>query len=195
MPRTRPAPKSTKNKRETKETPDTTTTTTTETKQETPETVVAVRETASDRMNKLCEEFDRLAGCVRVFKTELRNIKKLHERELREKEKGQRGGRRKRVQDPNRPKKAASGFAKAGPISTELKTFLGVPQDTELARTEVTKKITAYIKEHNLQDTGDRRIILPDTKLRKLLGVSKDEKVTFFNMQKYMKPHFPSSKK
>ena len=68
---------------------------------------------------------------------------------------------------------------------------MGKPQGTELARTEVTKYITGYVKDHNLQDPEFKRRILPDAKLRKLLGVKKSEELTYFNLQKYMKHHFP----
>lgn len=82
-----------------------------------------------------------------------------------------------------------SGFAKPTLISNELSTFLGKPPKTEMARTEVTKALTEYIKTHNLQDEKDKRTILPDKKLGKLLK-SNDEKLTYFNLQKFLKPHF-----
>ena len=92
-------------------------------------------------------------------------------------------------------KRAPSGFAKPTNLSKELIDFIGVPEGTLMARTEVTKKITEYIKEHNLQDQKDKRTILPDKKLGKLLKSSKDDVVTYFNLQKYLKVHFPSSGK
>ena len=97
-------------------------------------------------------------------------------------------GRVKRVVDPNKP---PSGFAKPGPISDELAKFLGLSKGEEIARTEVTKRITAYCKEHNLQKEADKRQILPDTALKKLLRLSKGDELTFFNLQKYMKVHYP----
>ena len=82
-----------------------------------------------------------------------------------------------------------SGFAKPTLISKELSTFLGKPPETHMARTEVTKALTEYIREHKLQDEKDKRTILPDKKLGKLLN-SNDEKLTYFNLQKFLKPHF-----
>ena len=64
---------------------------------------------------------------------------------------------------------------------------------TEMARTEVTKYLTTYIKEHSLQDAVNRRKIIPDKRLGKLLNIGKDDEVTYFNLQKYMKVHFPKS--
>ena len=63
-----------------------------------------------------------------------------------------------------------------------------------MARTEVTKHLTKYIKAHNLQDQSDKRKILPDKKLKTLLKLPKGEQVTYFNLQKWMKPHFASAK-
>jgi chromatin remodeling complex protein RSC6 len=92
-----------------------------------------------------------------------------------------------------RPKRAPSGFAKPALISKELCSFLGVETGTEMARTEVTKHLTTYIKEHNLQDQANKRKILPDSKLQKLLNVTPSDEVTYFNLQKFMKVHFPKS--
>jgi upstream activation factor subunit UAF30 len=51
----------------------------------------------------------------------------------------------------------------------------------------VTKAITTYVKEHNLKNKHD---INPDAKLRALLSVKADEKLTYFNLQKYLNPHY-----
>ena len=94
----------------------------------------------------------------------------------------------------NKPKRQPSGFAKPTPISKELCSFLQRPPGTEMARTEVTKYLTNYIKENGLQFQEDRRKIVPDVKLTKLLNLKKDDQVTYFNLQRYMKPHFESAK-
>ena len=101
---------------------------------------------------------------------------------------------KKRKSDPNKPKRAPSGFAKPSLISKELCDFLGKPNGTEMARTEVTKQLTKYIKDNNLQNPKNRRQIITDKKLGKLLNVPKTEQLTYFNLQKYMKTHFPKPK-
>lgn len=88
--------------------------------------------------------------------------------------------------------KTISGFSKPGPISDELRTFLKLGKDELIARTEVTKKITNYCKDNNLQNLDDKRIILPDKSLQKLLRIKKSDQLTYFNLQKYMKVHFPN---
>ena len=63
-----------------------------------------------------------------------------------------------------------------------------------MARTEVTKYLTQYIKEHQLQFASDKRKIIPDAPLKKLLfNGQKEDEVTYFNLQKWMKPHFQSN--
>lgn len=99
-------------------------------------------------------------------------------------------GRVKRVKDPNAP---LSGFAKPGPVSDELRKFLGLSKDELISRTQVTRKFTDYCKEHNLQNGPDKRVINPDKTVMKLLRLDKNsEPLTFFNLQKYMKVHYPN---
>ena len=99
-------------------------------------------------------------------------------------------GRVKRVKDPNAP---LSGFAKPGPVSDELRKFLGLSKDELISRTQVTRKFTEYCKAHNLQNGPDKRVIHPDKTVMKLLRLDKhSESLTFFNLQKYMKVHYPN---
>ena len=99
-------------------------------------------------------------------------------------------GRVKRVKDPNAP---PSGFAKPGPVSEELRKFLGLGKEELISRTQVTKKFTEYCKAHDLQNGPDKRVIHPDKTVMKLLRLTKDsEALTFFNLQKYMKIHYPN---
>lgn len=83
-----------------------------------------------------------------------------------------------------------SGFARPTKISAMLAEFLSVPSDTLMARTEVTKRINSYIAEHDLQDKDNRQTINPDKKLAELLKTNTNDTVTYFNLQKYMNPHF-----
>jgi len=99
-------------------------------------------------------------------------------------------GRVKRVKDPNAP---LSGFAKPGPVSDELRKFLGLSKDELISRTQVTRKFTEYCKAHDLQNGPDKRVIHPDKTVMKLLRLDKhSESLTFFNLQKYMKVHYPN---
>jgi chromatin remodeling complex protein RSC6 len=148
-------------------------------------------------LEQIEQDFQSLQTRLAEFKTlystitgDLRTLQKNMQRHIKE---SSRRGKRTRTSDPNKKPRAPSGFAKPAVISSELCTFLGVPSGTEMARTEVTKHLTQYIKENNLQDQENKRKILPDTKLSSLLNVGTDEDVTYFNLQKYMKVHFPKS--
>ena len=90
-------------------------------------------------------------------------------------------------------KRSPSGFAKPSKISAELCVFLGKNPGTEMSRTEVTKLITTYIKEKSLQNPVNKRFIIPDRKLGKLLCLKKSDVLNYFNLQKYMKIHFPKT--
>lgn len=85
---------------------------------------------------------------------------------------------------------APSGFAKPTKISPELADFLDVDKDVLMPRTNVTRLLTKYIKENNLQKPEDKRIILPDTKLAALLKTTSEDNVSFFNLQSHLKTHF-----
>ena len=89
--------------------------------------------------------------------------------------------------------RAPSGFVKPTLVTDELATFLGKPSGTEMARTEVTREINKYIRAHSLQDKDNGRKIIPDTKLATLLKLNKTDELTYFNLQKYMSPHFAKS--
>lgn len=69
-------------------------------------------------------------------------------------------------------------------VSDELALVVG---KGPLARTEVTKKLWAYIKKHKLQDPKNKRNINPDDSLRKVLGNKKS--VDMFEMTKLVNKH------
>jgi chromatin remodeling complex protein RSC6 len=94
----------------------------------------------------------------------------------------------------NKPKRKPSGFAKPSPISTDLCFFLDKEDGSEIARTEVTKQLITYIKTNSLQAKENNKCVInPDDRLRKLLSINTDDKLTYFNLQKYMNKHFLKS--
>tara|TARA_B100000902_G_scaffold392695_1_gene445519 strand:- start:154 stop:879 length:726 start_codon:yes stop_codon:yes gene_type:complete len=92
-------------------------------------------------------------------------------------------------------KRKPSGFVKPSPISDELAIFLGKEKGVEMARTDVTREINQYIRTHNLQDKENGRKINPDKALQTLLKITPESEIvlTYFNLQRYMGPHFPKS--
>jgi chromatin remodeling complex protein RSC6 len=83
-----------------------------------------------------------------------------------------------------------SGFATPSKVTKELCEFMNKDDGTEIARTEVTKALVAYIKSHKLENATNSQIITPDSKLKYLLGVCDGDELTYFNIQKYMNKHF-----
>tara|TARA_E500000178_G_scaffold38984_1_gene35015 strand:- start:2782 stop:3447 length:666 start_codon:yes stop_codon:yes gene_type:complete len=161
-----------------------------ETKKE--EMVVDVEDTttmsASDTTIKEFSEFQARLSNIRTSLSNLlqdfKTLQKKTERELKNAQKV--GSKRKRKTGARQP----SGFVKPTLISNELADFLGKDHGSELARTEVTREINAYIRANKLQDPANGRKINPDNKLKKLLAIKPDDELTYFNLQRYMSPHF-----
>ena len=87
-----------------------------------------------------------------------------------------------------------SGFLKPVRISKELAEFTGWDEDEPKSRVDVTKFICNYIKEKQLQNPDDRRQILADKPLQKLLSYDPDkseEPLKYFSIQTHIKKHFP----
>ena len=120
--------------------------------------------------------------------TQVRALSKRAEREVKQ---AQKNGRKKRKTGNRAP----SGFVKPTKISVELAKFLGKPKGTEMARTQVTREINGYIRQHSLQDPQNGRRILADSKLKKLLKLTDSDELTYFNLQRYMSPHFAKATK
>lgn len=135
-----------------------------------------------EEKNQAHANFQLIMNTVSALKANMKNIDKLTARLMKEAAKS------------SKKKKASnglSGFEKPTLISDELAAFFGKEKDTRMARTEVSKLIHEYVKSHNLQKEGNRRVIKPDSKLQKLLGTdSSKEELTYFNLQKYLKKHF-----
>ena len=138
-------------------------------------------------MVKMAEFSSKLQQLVGLFSTVKSDFKTLEKAMAREMKIAAKASSKKRRNNGNRK---PSGFVKPTRISDELANFLGKEIGSEMARTEVSKEINAYIQSHSLQDKKNGRIIHPDAKLTKLLKVAKEDELTYFNLQRYMKHHF-----
>jgi len=132
-------------------------------------------------------KLQQLSALMTSLKTEYRALEKKWTRTLTAAQKAS-SKRKKRTGT-----RAPSGFVKPTRISDDLAAFLSKPSGTEMARTDVTRDINKYIREHDLQDKQNGRRIHPDGKLTALLKVGKDEELTYFNLQRYIKPHFKTA--
>jgi len=86
-----------------------------------------------------------------------------------------------------------SGFLKPVKISTEMAKFTGWDKDELKSRVDVTKFLCDYIRNNNLQNPKDKRQIVADAKLQKLLKYDpkkETEPLTYFKLQSSLKGHF-----
>ena len=140
---------------------------------------------STDFLTKL----QQIGAMISTLKTEYRVLEKKWSKELKIAQK--QSSKRKRKAGNRAP----SGFVKPTGISDELAKFLEKPVGSEMARTEVTRDINKYIRTNGLQDKENGRKIIPDTKLAALLKLSKTDELTYFNLQRYMSPHFAKNVK
>jgi chromatin remodeling complex protein RSC6 len=142
-----------------------------------------------EEFSAVVSALDEAMTTIRGLRSRLQKLEKQVHRDTKALNKKASGKRPRKPRDPNAPK---SGFAKEGPVSDEMRKFLGMKKDELISRTDVTKRIHEYCKTKNLQNPDDKRHIKADASLRKLLKMSKDDDLTFFNLQKFMKVHFPN---
>jgi len=140
----------------------------------------------------ISEQFEGIINSLNNFKCEISNlqqqiraVEKNVKKQMKEfnkeitKSKGKNKGNRK-----------PSGFAKPTKVTNELCEFMNKKEGEEIARTEVTKALCSYIKEHNLENKENSKVIYPDNKLKTLLGIEEGQELTYFTIQKYMNKHF-----
>jgi upstream activation factor subunit UAF30 len=145
---------------------------------------VSTGPTIFDQFSGFMGKLQAVSSSMSALRTEFRGLERQVTRDLKAAAKLNLKRKRK---SGNR---APSGFVKPTLISNELAAFLGKPEGSEMARTEVTREINAYIREHKLQDKDNGRKIIPDKKLTGLLKIKKGDELTYFNLQKFMSPHF-----
>ena len=129
-------------------------------------------------------KLNSLSATISSLKNEYRALEKKWSKELKT---ALKASSKRKKKAGNR---APSGFVKPTRISDELAKFLSKPIGTEMARTEVTREINDYIRKHQLQDKANGRKINADAPLMSLLKLEKTDELTYFNLQKFMSPHF-----
>jgi len=145
---------------------------------------------ATEAQEQLFTQFEQLVSQLGVMKNQITSIQqniKLLEKSVKKQMKGLKKVATKSKAKGNR---APSGFAKPSKVTKELCEFMNKSDGTEIARTEVTRALVAYIKENKLENETNSKIISPDEKLKVLLGIENGQELTYFNIQKYMNKHF-----
>ena len=151
--------------------------------------VVDDAEALTEQSTEFVAKLQQLGALIATLKSEYKTLEKKWTRELKI---AQKQSNKKKRKAGNR---APSGFVKPTRISDELAKFLDKPSGSEMARTEVTRDINKYIRTNKLQDETNGRKINPDSKLAALLKLKKTDELTYFNLQRYMSPHFAKSVK
>lgn len=151
---------------------------------ETPTETAATTSGLQDEFAEFLGKLNQVSAQFSTLRADFRSLEKRWTRELRTAQKTME--RRKRKVGNRAP----SGFVKPTLISNELATFLGKSAGTEMARTEVTREINKYIRANALQDKANGRKINPDAALTSLLKLGSNDELTYFNLQRYMSPHF-----
>ena len=140
--------------------------------------------TVSKKINEFGAKLQQIGSIFTSMKGDFKSLEKLVNRELKAAQKSS-AKRAKRAGN-----RQPSGFVKPTLISDELAKFLGKSVGTEMARTEVSKEINEYIRANKLQNKDNGRIIEADAKLSTLLKLKKEDELSYFNLQRYMKSHF-----
>ena len=147
-------------------------------------TVDEIEAAITTKSAEFSAKLNQLSALIASIKSEYKTMEKQWSKELKAANK---------VSSKNKKKsgnRAPSGFVKPTRISDELAKFLDKPSGTEMARTDVTRQLNTYIRANSLQDKENGRKINPDSKLQTLLKLNKTDELTYFNLQRYMSPHF-----
>ncbi len=142
---------------------------------EVPEEAVSTLDVLEAKVNGLLTLAKEAIAALKIAKKEVDKMKKVAEK-----------AERKRANARTSP----SGFAKPAKISDDLCGFLNVAKGTEMSRTDVTRHINQYVKANKLFKLENKRVILPNAALKKLLGCKDTDIVTYFNLQRWLKGHF-----
>jgi len=90
---------------------------------------------------------------------------------------------------------AKSGFAVPVKVASTLANFLNVDPNEHMPRTEVTKRLTEYIKSNSLQCEDNKKLFVCDEKLAKVFSIDVGTQTNWFEMQKFLAKLLTSVKK
>jgi hypothetical protein len=139
----------------------------------------------SEVIDGLVKRTQELRDVLAENMKELVRLQKRVARDLKEASKRRRKVRKDGV-DGEQVAKRPTIFTTPLPLKDELATFLGKSKGTLMTPAEVTKAVRQYIDTHGLKDKENGHMIHPDTAMRRVLGVSDQEHLTYRNIQKYL---------
>ena len=138
----------------------------------------------------LFEQFNTIIENLSLFKNHVSTIQQQVRQLEKNIKKQMKGLKKEAIKSKNKGNRQPSGFAKPSKVTKELCDFMKKEEGTDIARTEVTRALVAYIKENKLENKENSKIIFPDEKLKTLLELDESQELTYFNIQKYMNKHF-----
>ena len=154
-------------------------------------TVAATEATTETAVVSPHDTLETLANdMIKMAKSLLETARQAKKEHAKVVKKAEQGGKKRRAKSDGESTHSNSVFLQPSKISPALASFCGVSADTMLSRTESTRKIAAYIKEHDLQNPENRREIRADATLTALFALTSEDKLNYFNLQRYIKPHF-----
>jgi chromatin remodeling complex protein RSC6 len=142
--------------------------------------------------NNIFDQFEIIVDSLSHFRIQVNTIQQQIRQLEKNVKKEMKGLKKVAAKSKNKGNKKPSGFANPTKVTKELCEFMNKQEGTQIARTEVTRALISYIKANNLQNKANKKIILPDEKLKFLLGIEQEQELTYFNLQKYMNKHFIS---
>lgn len=140
---------------------------------------VVDRDVINDNLDKIIDSTSALEG--KAAKAVIKELKLL-KNDLRKVLK-------KKVVSDTKRDVSNSGFFKKVKITDDLAKFMSCKPDELKSRVDVTRYICNYVKDKNLQDGSNKKVIKPDHTLKKLLGPL-DGDLTFPGVQKLIQKHF-----
>ena len=146
-----------------------------------------------EEQDDLFKQFEDVIYSLNMVKGHINTLQNTIKQLEKDVKKQINGLKKEVLKTKNKGNRSPSGFAKPSKVTKELCDFMNRNEGSEIARTEVTKALVAYIKENKLENETNRKIIIPDNKLKFLLGLEDGQELTFFNIQKYMNKHFAKS--
>lgn len=153
---------------------------------------VPTRESVEKEFDELVASIDEEINKLRSSTAKAKGVKFLRSVNKRVKALRNHALRVSKQRQSTRRSNTNSGFLKPVQISKDLASFIGWDAAQLRSRVEVTKYICDYVKQHNLQDPTDKRIIRVenDPKLKKLLKFEGKEPLKYYSLQTYLKNHF-----
>jgi chromatin remodeling complex protein RSC6 len=142
-------------------------------------TIPTETETPENTIDTLLEKLDELNALTKWFNRQGRAIIRKHTKSRRRNTKAN-------------PK---SGFSVPVKVATTLAEFLQVDPSEHMPRTEVTKRLTEYIKSNSLQCEDNKKLFVCDEKLAKVFSIDVGTQTNWFEMQKFLAKLLTSVKK